>query len=182
MDIRGRGVLVTGASRGLGAALGRALAREGARVVLVARSAVDLGVVADIRRDGRRSALARRRHRRQGRHLPHRGGGGGAGRAARPRDPQREHARPDAPAAAARHRVRGPRARARGQPRRPLPPHEGDGRRHGGARARPGRERDLGRVDLRLRRRGAPTACRRPRSITWGGSGRRSWRTAGCGS
>ena len=39
MDIRGRGVLVTGASRGLGAALGRALARAGARVVLVARGA-----------------------------------------------------------------------------------------------------------------------------------------------
>lgn len=52
MEVRGRGVLVTGASRGLGAALGRALAREGARVVLMARSPLDLGVVADIRRDG----------------------------------------------------------------------------------------------------------------------------------
>ena len=53
MEIRGRGVLVTGASRGLGAALGRALAREGARVALVARGPSDLEeVVADIRREG----------------------------------------------------------------------------------------------------------------------------------
>jgi NAD(P)-dependent dehydrogenase (short-subunit alcohol dehydrogenase family) len=52
MEIRGRGVLVTGASRGLGAAMGRALAREGARVVLMARSPVDLEGVAGIRRDG----------------------------------------------------------------------------------------------------------------------------------
>ncbi len=37
MDIRGKAALVTGGSRGLGAALGEALARRGARVVLVAR-------------------------------------------------------------------------------------------------------------------------------------------------
>ena len=50
MEIRGSAVLVTGASRGLGAALSRALARERARVVLVARGAADLEkVVADIR-------------------------------------------------------------------------------------------------------------------------------------
>lgn len=39
MQIRSTGVLVTGASRGLGLELSRALAREGARVVMVARDA-----------------------------------------------------------------------------------------------------------------------------------------------
>ncbi len=42
MDIRGRGALVTGASKGLGAALGEELARAGARVALVARGADEL--------------------------------------------------------------------------------------------------------------------------------------------
>jgi NAD(P)-dependent dehydrogenase (short-subunit alcohol dehydrogenase family) len=42
MEIRNAGVLVTGASRGLGLELSRALAREGARVVMVARNARDL--------------------------------------------------------------------------------------------------------------------------------------------
>ncbi len=37
MDIRGRGVLITGASRGLGAALAHTLAVRGARLALVAR-------------------------------------------------------------------------------------------------------------------------------------------------
>ena len=37
MQIEGRSALITGGSQGLGAALGRALAQEGARVVLVAR-------------------------------------------------------------------------------------------------------------------------------------------------
>ena len=42
MHIKGAGTLITGGSRGLGAALGRELARRGARVVLVARGAGDL--------------------------------------------------------------------------------------------------------------------------------------------
>ena len=37
MNLQGRGVIVTGGSRGLGAALGTALAQRGARVALVAR-------------------------------------------------------------------------------------------------------------------------------------------------
>lgn len=47
MDLSGLPTLVTGASRGLGAALVSALAREGARVVAVARDPVALGAVVD---------------------------------------------------------------------------------------------------------------------------------------
>lgn len=46
MEIRGTGTLVTGASRGLGAELSRALAARGARLVLVAREAGPLEEVA----------------------------------------------------------------------------------------------------------------------------------------
>jgi NAD(P)-dependent dehydrogenase (short-subunit alcohol dehydrogenase family) len=53
MQIEGRAALITGGSQGLGAALGRALAREGAKVVLVARGAEALArVVAEIRAEG----------------------------------------------------------------------------------------------------------------------------------
>jgi NAD(P)-dependent dehydrogenase (short-subunit alcohol dehydrogenase family) len=53
MRIDGSAALVTGASRGLGAAVARALAREGARVVLAARGPAELEtVVAQIRAGG----------------------------------------------------------------------------------------------------------------------------------
>jgi 3-oxoacyl-[acyl-carrier protein] reductase len=42
MEFKDASVLITGGSRGLGRALGKALAREGAAVVLNARSAGDL--------------------------------------------------------------------------------------------------------------------------------------------
>src|SRR5262245_41121799 len=41
-SLRGKNVLLTGASRGIGLALARALAREGARLALAARNASEL--------------------------------------------------------------------------------------------------------------------------------------------
>jgi NAD(P)-dependent dehydrogenase (short-subunit alcohol dehydrogenase family) len=53
MALRNKSALVTGASRGLGAALARRLARKGARIVLVARHAEPLdAVVSSIRAAG----------------------------------------------------------------------------------------------------------------------------------
>jgi NAD(P)-dependent dehydrogenase (short-subunit alcohol dehydrogenase family) len=53
MEIAGRGTLVSGGSRGLGAALGAELCRRGARVVLAARGEEELrSVVAEIRESG----------------------------------------------------------------------------------------------------------------------------------
>ena len=53
MELRGRGALITGASKGLGAALAGELARAGARVALVARGGTELErVAARIRASG----------------------------------------------------------------------------------------------------------------------------------
>src|SRR5512133_1625359 len=60
MVIRRASALVTGGGRGLGEALGRRLAREGARVVLVARTAAEVEAAARSIRDagGEAHALA----------------------------------------------------------------------------------------------------------------------------
>jgi NAD(P)-dependent dehydrogenase (short-subunit alcohol dehydrogenase family) len=56
MELEGKAALVTGAGRGLGAALGRELARRGATVVLVARRAAEVErVAAEIREKGGRA-------------------------------------------------------------------------------------------------------------------------------
>jgi NAD(P)-dependent dehydrogenase (short-subunit alcohol dehydrogenase family) len=47
MNVRGKAVLITGASRGLGAALSKELARRGARLALVARGEEALDAVVD---------------------------------------------------------------------------------------------------------------------------------------
>ena len=53
MELRGKAVIVTGASRGLGAALAEELGRAGARLVLVSRDREALGMVVErIRADG----------------------------------------------------------------------------------------------------------------------------------
>ena len=52
MELKDRGVLVTGASRGLGLELSRALVRAGANVVMVARNARDLDEAGRIANDG----------------------------------------------------------------------------------------------------------------------------------
>jgi NAD(P)-dependent dehydrogenase (short-subunit alcohol dehydrogenase family) len=58
MELRGIGALVTGASRGLGMELARRLARQGAKVVMVARGKEDLEAQAARIRGGQVHALA----------------------------------------------------------------------------------------------------------------------------
>ena len=58
MDLNGKRVLVTGASRGIGAAVARRLAEEGARVVLTARTKPDLEKVVREIQDAGGSASA----------------------------------------------------------------------------------------------------------------------------
>ena len=50
-ELRGRNAVLTGASRGLGIWIGRALAAEGVNLALAARSAEDLDVAASKLRD-----------------------------------------------------------------------------------------------------------------------------------
>ncbi len=58
MDLNGKTMLITGASSGIGAATARAAAREGARVILLARTRAKLEQIAgEIRKDGGRAAV-----------------------------------------------------------------------------------------------------------------------------
>ena len=106
--------IVTGASRGLGLALARALAERGWRLVIDARGAGPLEAAAARAPPGRRGRHPRRRHRRRATARARRG----RRRRARPARQQRERARAE-PAAGARRlparraRARLPRQRAR---------------------------------------------------------------------
>lgn len=57
MDLKGKTVIVTGSSRGIGAAIAVAFAQEGANIVLNARSSISEELVAEIERLGVESAV-----------------------------------------------------------------------------------------------------------------------------
>lgn len=60
MTLAGRGAVVTGAGRGIGAAIARALARAGARVLVAARHADEVAALAhELRQAGRQAFAAR---------------------------------------------------------------------------------------------------------------------------
>ena len=72
-DLKGKAVLITGASTGIGAAAARAFAREGCKVAVHYNASRDAAesVAADIKAAGGQSRSAGRRHVR-GRHQAHR--------------------------------------------------------------------------------------------------------------
>jgi hypothetical protein len=153
---RARVAVVTGASQGLGRALSLELTRRGTRVVMVARGRAALERARCGGRGARGSGAGRAglRRRRQARGPPDRGAGGGARGRRRPADPQRERAGPCPAAAPVRPRLRGPRARPRGQRRRSVPTVEGDRGRDGAAPARDDLVRLLRRCGERVPRLG----------------------------
>ncbi|MBI3271683.1 MAG: SDR family oxidoreductase [Planctomycetes bacterium] len=60
MDLKGRGAVVTGGGRGIGAAVGRALAEAGASVLLAARTTSEVeAIAAELSARGRRAAATR---------------------------------------------------------------------------------------------------------------------------
>ncbi len=87
LGLQDKHAIVTGGSRGIGKAIARELAREGADVAIVARNKVDLEATARelAAETNRRSRSARSRCHQQAASGPHRGRGGAAtGRLAHP--------------------------------------------------------------------------------------------------
>ena len=59
IDLKGKRVIVTGASRGIGLAIASAFAREGARVAICARSQEAVDAAAETLRESAEQVLAR---------------------------------------------------------------------------------------------------------------------------